>query len=330
MTRTSSRILLAAALTLLTACGQVITPEPAANTLVARTPGAPTVVPTRHPTATAPLLPPADTATPTVTPTPVIHVVESGESLYSIAFDYGVSPETLQVINGIENPQLLSIGQELVIPVGDETSENASNLLLPTPTPHPFGVRGIAFYETPVGSLWCLGEVVNTTAFTLTNVQVNVTLFDEAGELLTDADAFAAADLIPPGGRSPFGVLFTDPPPAWTSPHVTLIRGEAAGGLAASFVPIRIAEAEGQLSGSQFQVSGVVANAGPEQAAGTVYVIVTSYDLEGVVTGFRLAKVELESALAPGASVPFTLLFSFHGDAPADFSVVALGRAAAQ
>jgi LysM repeat protein len=250
-----------------------------------------------------------------------------GDTLFSIAFDYGVNPDTLQAVNGIENPQLLSIGQELIIPTEEETADTTSNLLLPTATPLPFGVRGIAFYETPVGSLWCLGEVVNTTAVTLTNVQLQVTLYGDNGELAAGSDAFAAADLIPPGARSPFGVLFTEPPQTWANPQVTVIRGEVAGGLSASYVPIAVADVTGQPAESQFLVSGTVQNTSDAQAAGYVYVIATAYNADGLVTGFRQERVDLEGSLAPGAAAPFSLLFSFHGEAPADFDIIALGRA---
>jgi LysM repeat protein len=317
---------------LLVACGQmpIITPEAASVDGPVNGTSLPTSTPVPGVTATPPPLPPADTATPTVTPTPVIHVVVEGDTLYSIAFDYGVSPDTLQSINGIENPQLLSIGQELIIPTEEETADTTSNLLLPTPTPLPFGVRGIAFYETPVGSLWCLGEVVNTTAVTLTNVQLQVTLYGEDGEPAAGSDAFAAADLIPPGARSPFGVLFTAPPQTWANPQVTVIRGEVAGGLAASYVPISVADVTGQPAESQFLVSGTVQNASGTLAAGYVYVIATAYNADGLVTGFRQERVPLDGPLAPGVPVPFNLLFSFHGGSPADFDVIALGRVPAE
>jgi hypothetical protein len=214
----------------------------------------------------------------------------------------------------------------LIIPTGEEETGEPSGLLLPTPTPQPFGVRGVAFYETPVGSLWCLGEVVNTTAGSLTNVQVRVLLFDAAGGLAAAADVFADADLIPPGERSPFRILFTNPPPAWASPQVTIIRGEEAGALAVAYVPIAVLEPEGQPSGPQFQVSGVLQNNSEQQTARSVSVIVTTYDEEGLVTGTRQEKLVLETPLAPGATVPFTLLLNFHGDVPADFHVVALGH----
>jgi LysM repeat protein len=329
MIKTICGFLLAAALTLLTACGRVITPQPAAVTSPAGT-SPPKLTPTIHPTATAPLTPPAATATPGLTSAPIVHVVQEGETLLSIAFDYGVNLQALQTVNGIENPQLLQVGQRLIIPTGEEEAGAAPGLLLPTPTPLPFSLGGVAFYETPVGSLVCMGDIVNTTAFTLTNVQVHVTLFDAAGERLTETDASAAADLIPPGARSPFRILFTSPPPGWTSPQVTIVRGEAAGALAASYVPITVVEKDGQLSGSQFQVSGVVQNTSTEQTAGSVSVIVTTYDDQGMVTGFRYGKAEVEGTLAPGATAPFTLVLTFHDDAPTDFNVIALGRVPAE
>jgi LysM repeat protein len=279
-------------------------------------------------TATAPLLPPADTATPTVSPTPVIHIVQEGETLLGIALDYGVSLQALQAANGIEDPRWLRPGQRLVIPIGQETTGPApgASLLLPTPTPMPFGLRGIALYETPVGSLWCLGEVVNTTDVPLTNVRVRLTLYDAAGQSLAEAEADAAAELIPSGERAPFAFLFTSPPAGWASYQVTVVRGEAARALADLYVPIAVSEVTGQPAGPQFQVSGMAQNASADRAAGSLTVIVTTYDAQGLVSGFRQAGLPLTGNLGPGVKVPFNLLLSFHGDTPADFRVIALGR----
>ncbi len=326
MNRTIAGVLLAAAL-LITACGQVITPEPTVAAL-ARTsvPGGAAALPTPRLTATAPILPPADTPTPTLTPTPIIHVIVSGDTLYSVAFEYGVNPDALQAANGIEDPRFLSIGQELIIPTGEETNGGTSNLLLPTPTPEPINVRGVAFYETPVGSLWCLGEVVNTTSEPLTNVQVRVMLFDAEGALVAEADAFAASDLIASGERSPFGILFTTPPPGWVNSQVGIVRGEAAGQLAAAYVPVTLSDVTSEPADGRIRVSGSVMNSSASQAIGDLSVIVTTYDGAGLVTGFRQAAIELEGPLAPGGSVPFSVQLSFHGDVPADFHVVALAR----
>jgi LysM repeat protein len=256
----------------------------------------------------------------------MVHVVEEGDTLGAIAFRYEVSVEAIQAANGIENPQFLQIGQELIIPAGDDEAGPIPGLLLPTATPLPLIIEGVAFYETPVGSLWCLGEIVNTTDLILANAQVYVALFDASGGLLVEASAFAAAETIPPGERSPFGILFTSPPPDWASSQVTIMRGEAAGPIAASYVSMAVTGTEAQSSGPQFQVSGFVQNTSTDQTAGSVDVIVTTYDTEGMVTAFRQVPVEIAGALAPGTTVPFTIRLNSHGPFPADFGAIAIGR----
>lgn len=328
MAKTIPSFFLAATLMILAACGgEVITAQPTVETLPTSTGAVPAVLePTLRPTATAPLLPPAATATPTVTPTPIVHVVQEGDTLGAVAFQYGVSVEAIQAASGIENPQFLQIGQELIIPTGEEETNSIPGLLLPTSTPLPLTVQGVACYETPVGSLLCLGEIINTTDLPVMNAQVHVALFDAAGERLIEENVFAAADVISPGDRSPFGVLFMTPPSDWVRPQVTIMRGEAAGALADSYVAIAVTETEGQPAGPQFQASGLVQNISAEQVAGSVSVTVTTYDAEGLITGFRQEAVELEGALAPGATASFTVMLNFHGAIPADFNVIALGR----
>jgi len=319
-------IFLTAAITLLSGCGDVITPQPSATpSPVSNVSSAST--PSPRPTATTPFLPPADTTTPTITPTPVTYVVQQGDTLQAIAFTYGVSVEALQSINGIESPQFLQIGQRLLIPAGEE-EETEPGLLLPTPTPQPFEIQGTACHETAVGGLQCLGEVSNTTAVTLTNVQVRVMLLNADGETLDKASAFAAADLIPPAQRAPFGILFTTPPPNWTGYHVSVIRGRDAGTLAASYLPIAVSEVSGALAGMQIQLSGVLENLSPDEAAGSVHITATTYDAQGLVTGFRQFTLTPDEALAPGATMAFDVAFAFYGKNLVDFNVTALGRAA--
>jgi LysM repeat protein len=276
-------------------------------------------------------MPPADTATPTIAPTPVIHTVQQGETLQGIAFDYGVGLGALQAANDIDSPQFLQVGQDLIIPVEQEEAQDASSgLLLPTPTPLAFQRQGVAFYETPVGGLWGLGEVVNSTESPLTNVQLRVALFDASGELLLESDTFAVVDLIPPGAQSPFGILFTDPPQDWARSEVTIIRGQEAGALGSSYVPMSVSEVEGRPTGSQFQVKGVAQNDSEDVVAARATVVVTTYDAQGTVTGFRERRLDVEEGLSPGATVPFELIFTFYGDSPADFSVIAQGRSSTQ
>jgi LysM repeat protein len=55
-------------------------------------------------------------ASPAYAQSPTIHVVQRGETLYSIARRYGVSVSAICAANGIANSRLIYAGQQLVIP----------------------------------------------------------------------------------------------------------------------------------------------------------------------------------------------------------------------
>lgn len=50
---------------------------------------------------------------------PQVHIVQKGETLYSIAFNYGFDYRELAQLNGIQNPSVISVGQEIrLFPAG--------------------------------------------------------------------------------------------------------------------------------------------------------------------------------------------------------------------
>jgi N-acetylmuramoyl-L-alanine amidase len=66
---------------------------------------------------TSPIPSTSSTPVPTVAPSPVVHVVKSGESLTSIAALYGVTPQSIRRANNLKDANLLRVGQRLVIPI---------------------------------------------------------------------------------------------------------------------------------------------------------------------------------------------------------------------
>ena len=92
------------------------------------------------PAATAEAI--ATASVPTLTPTSaqVRHIVKGGETLGSIAEQYDVPWEDIAQFNELENPNILSVGSELLIPIGG----------LPTVTPEPTVSPTSAAPPTPI------------------------------------------------------------------------------------------------------------------------------------------------------------------------------------
>lgn len=59
---------------------------------------------------------PTPKASPTPTPTPIVHTVQAGEILLSIAAEYDTTVEAIMIANGLINPRTLQVGQQLLIP----------------------------------------------------------------------------------------------------------------------------------------------------------------------------------------------------------------------
>jgi len=79
----------------------------------------PTFTPMPFPTATAILMPTVAAPVPAaddVVPTPATHVVQEGETLESIAEQYGVGPFMLRLLNRMTEEEDIEVGQELIVP----------------------------------------------------------------------------------------------------------------------------------------------------------------------------------------------------------------------
>ena len=97
----------------------LITPTPASTPRPTASPAqtaaaSPTLSPVRSPT-------PGPSPTPEVTP--LVHVVQAGESISLIAVQYGTTVDAIIVLNGLQNPNLIVPGQELLIPPPDDGAE---------------------------------------------------------------------------------------------------------------------------------------------------------------------------------------------------------------
>jgi LysM repeat protein len=249
---------------------------------------------------------PEPTPTSTVTPTPIVHTIQSGESLLTIAGRYGVSVAAMQDANGILDPRLLQVGQQLIVP-GPEEEEEAVNTT-PTATPLPLLVENVYFSESSIGGLWVLGEVRNDNATALEQVRVAVTLLDEQDQEIGQAESLVALDLVESGGRAPFAILFGSAPGRFDRYRAAAVSAVPAYiGSYYRDLEVRNIVAEGERYAS-YTVTGSVYNFGPEEAV-DVRVVLTAYDPLNRVIAMR--EVEPEHNVVPvGGETTFTAMLA--------------------
>jgi LysM repeat protein len=304
--------------------GRVITGPTPTPVSLAISLATPTVLPTLVPQ----VLTPAPTNTPAPTPTPAVHIVQPGDTLLGIALQYNVTLEELYQVNGVLKPELLQIGQAIVIPVpgsvGKPAGDNSGAVIAPTQPPLPVRVEHVARYQAPVGSEWVLGEVYNSTDQPVENVQVRVALLDAAGQEVASDAPFAALAAIPSGGRAPFSVLFSTPPGGAIDFRADVVRADQAYEYDARYAQLQVFEVQTRAAGSQYGVSGKVSNTGARGAAGA-YVVITLYDDGGRVTGFRQFTLP-DDQLAAGGSAAFDVLVSPDPSAPAVVSTTVVAQ----
>jgi LysM repeat protein len=72
-----------------------------------------------------------------LTPTPVVHVVQAGDTVSGLALRYDVPEADIIAANQLDNPNFLQLGTELVIPVGGLPPVTATLTPVPTETDTP-------------------------------------------------------------------------------------------------------------------------------------------------------------------------------------------------
>lgn len=316
--------LLAALVALVAGCGQVIT-KPTAPPPT----GTPTVVVvatatvTTQPTPTPAPYTPEPSPTPTLTPTPVVHRIQSGETLIAIAGQYGVSVQAIQEANGIVDPRLLRVGQQLIIPTDEEDRLDAGTPT-PAPTPLPLETGGLFFGNSADGRLWALGEVANPNDVPLEGVRLRLTLAGANDEAVAGEETLIQMDVLQPQARAPFGIFFSDPPPDFSSYFLETLQAFPAylGGYYLDLEILDLEEEDQRYYSHSLQ--GVVRNTGPEDAV-EVHVTITLYDAQDRVIGFR--RVEPAHNVIPrGGETTFATEIIPLGGPVVHSSVVAQGR----
>jgi LysM repeat protein len=270
-------------------------------------------VPTTAVIQTTPTPLPTPTATPTATP--IVYQIESGDTILGIAIQRGTTVAEILALNPGIVPENLQIGQPVVLP----PPATAVALLAPgTAVPLMVAITKIHAYQTPIGSLWLLGEVTNDGEMPVENIQVEIGLLAADGRIVGKATAWVATSIVLPGERGPFGVLISEPPADFAQPTVAVVSGQAVVELGTRYLAVTVVESAMTFSDDSVLLNGIIGNDGADSAS-QVQLVATFYNAQGNVTGFQQQVVAeqlhvgeerpflLEAAPPGGETVTYTL-----------------------
>lgn len=196
------------------------------------------------------------------------------------------------------------------------------------PTPLPLTLSPPDCYETPVGSLWCFGLVQNSLLVPLEGIIVRVYLLDQDGNLLAQADATCTRALLMPSEQAPYGVMFLSAPASMGKAMAVLVQAVEA--VNSSIISLTVRDTQfttldSHTAESPVAVMGKLLN----EQRGTVtdiMVVVTLFDQQHRVTGYRQLRLDDGSALNVGSAVAFSLVAAPHVLPVAAIQVSAEGR----
>ena len=242
---------------------------------------------------------PLPTATTTPSPTPIHYTIEEGDTLLGIAIANLTTVEEIEALNPGVVPELLQIGQPLVLPPPATPVFSGASA---TAVPLQVDVVDVEIVRTPVGSMWLLGEVQNRGAYPVAGLQVQIDLLGREGTPLLSAPAWVAAGVLRPEERGPFAALVREPPTEQVQPVVAVVAGDTLLETGSFYLDLAVPDSEVTIDDAQISVAGTVENVG-EEAATALTITATFYGAQGDVVGF--AQQLLEGPLAPGERLSF-------------------------
>jgi hypothetical protein len=248
-------------------------------------------------------------------------MVQSGDTLLAIAAKFGVSAEAIQEANGIIDPRRLQIEQELVIPRPEVDPEQPPT---PTPTPPPMLIQRLNFQQTPAGALWALGEINNPGSEPVSEVMVQISLFDANGQLLASETAFPQLDVVPPEQSVSFAILFAAAPRQFAQYQALILAGVPMSPNTRYYLDLVVSDLQGQaVDATRYRVRGNLQNVGASDVE-KLRLLVTAYDDQERVVAARQVDLSV-SVLRSAATTPFEVELTPIGGPVALYSVQAQG-----
>jgi LysM repeat protein len=246
------------------------------------------------------------TATPLPTPTatPFLYKIAAGDTLLGIAFRFGLALADLLAANPGIDPQFLTIGDDLIIPILDNPSAAAA---VPTPVGYVIPAGDPVCHPAADGSLWCFQLYENQGQQAVEGLSARFTLYDLEGEPLDARTGLPPVNLLQPGAAVPLAARFPETGGAPGAVGVTVLSALPLPPGDPRYVEVSVSF-DVELDGQAARVSGTASPPAGTTVAGYRIGLV-ALDADGQVIGVRVLDLD-----GPGPGAFEAVVYSLAGD----------------
>lgn len=242
---------------------------------------------------------PLSTPMPSQTPTPFTYTVVEGDTFTSIAFQHGVKLADLLTANPDIDPDFLSVGITITIPISGSNPITALN-----PTPIPLATTTPVCYQNQIGGIWCLTQIFNAEPYDVENISVKFFISSDNQEEELSQVIYSPLHVLPSELWIPLMVYFEPPIPADAQAYVEILSVIPKSSEEGRYLTPIIEKQSITISDNNLKavVEGELSIL-EKVDAGQIWILGVAYSQDGSPVGFR--KWEASSSLSEGERLFF-------------------------
>ena len=244
-----------------------------------------------------------DVPQPTITPTPIYYTIVEGDTLSSIAYRHQVSLLDLVSANPDIDPNFLTIGISITIPM----TGSVSTALL-EPTPIPLDVDSPICYPYQSGALFCLVQVTNRHSFDVENITVDISILSKDGQYKNTLEAKSLVNVLKSGQSTALSAYYPGPIPDEFLASASLTSVLPLPPEDERYLDVDLPSPIVEISedGRSALISGNI-NSRPENPSiQRLWLVAIAYDKDHQPVGIR--KWIAETQLPAGGEIPFQIV----------------------
>ena len=226
---------------------------------------------------------PSATVIPTPTSTPFVYEVVENDTLIGIALRHSIPLEEIMQANPGIDPNFLSIGMTLTIPL-----EGVTASVIPVSTPILIEIQPPVCYRLSDGRIQCMSGVFNDQDFAVENITVMIAIESSSGDMQTSI-GILPQNIIPKGERAAVSAFFEFEGKSDFTESSSLLSAIPVSADDPRYLAAEVEIEEVLISpdGQRANLSGIVILDPNQPTANTVWVSAFAYDSQNDIVGVR-------------------------------------------